>query len=330
MRAELSKARAGVDKAAKAVFSRDPAMRVVGVGRVGDGFGYIAIRNAAAPQAYAEDLIPPPLSIDGIRIAYENAVEEPGLLTAATDPPERWPRRPLACGLEIQNADDPVVPARVGTIGCFVHTKDGRIGLLTNNHVIARDNGGVRGQDRIIQPGSASYAPGQQIGVLHDFVWLNSSPYHIRYGQGEITPNVVDAAVATLHDGVFQDAIYVPERQSMPPRRVGSALPGDVVYKVGRTTGETRGIVKMTNAVVGAIPYRAGACWYHESLLIQSEDDAAFAAAGDSGAAVVLEDGTMVGLVYGGWKGPAGPQTFACPAIAAMHQLSCSLIPFRS
>ena len=45
-----------VQDAAKLLFDADPATRSVGVGRNGDGFGYVAVRNAKVPVAFGAAL----------------------------------------------------------------------------------------------------------------------------------------------------------------------------------------------------------------------------------------------------------------------------------
>ena len=45
-----------------------------------------------------------------------------------------------------------------------------------------------------------------------------------------------------------------------------AAQRGDNVYKVGRTTGLTRGTVTQVPVVVGPIPYDPGDCWFRRAI----------------------------------------------------------------
>src|SRR5215475_13105895 len=61
----------------------------------------------------------------------------------------RYPR-PVPCGVSISNIRLP----GSGTLGCLVALKNGKLCMLSNNHVLANENAANIG-DEIIQPGNA-------------------------------------------------------------------------------------------------------------------------------------------------------------------------------
>ena len=89
------------------------------------------------------------------------------------------------------------------------------------------------------------------------------------------------------------------------------------MFKVGRSTGLRRGRVVSIGERVGPVPYAIGPCWFRGSFVVESLDDRPFSLGGDSGAAVVREDGEVLGLVYAG----NGVQTYACPMPEVLREL---------
>src|SRR5436309_1367966 len=90
---------------------------------------------------------------------------------AASFVPEQQSHRPLVCGLQVQNVDDDDRQRQagelgpgflvIGTLGCFVRLASGSDAALSNNHVLAGENRGRKGQDRILQPGDLTFTAEQ-------------------------------------------------------------------------------------------------------------------------------------------------------------------------
>lgn len=198
---------------------------------------------------------------------------------------EQGRRRPLAIGTSIGH-----YAITAGTLGCFVQLRDGSVRILSNNHVLADENRGKRG-DAVIQPGS--YDGGKRgkdtVGALAEFVPLRPSKV-----------NFVDAALATIR----KDVNYRPGEI----RNIGK-LGGVVeileaverVEKFGRTTGHTRGRVtafELDNVVVG---YDIGAVRFDNQIEIEGEGNRPFSRGGDSGSLVVSAEGNEAfGLLFAG------------------------------
>jgi hypothetical protein len=337
----LSEAVGKVRKAASVLFAADPSVRSVGVGEVASGFGFVAVRNARAPVAYSAKMGEAiPAELDGIPVQFINSQADPSSLarvphSGPASPgvgsliPEQQQQRPLACGLQIQNYDDDVRTGEItkgyiiiGTLGCFVKLPSNGVAILSNNHVVAGENAGIKGQDRILQPGAATFAASMHAATLTDFVQLNPSPVGASIAAGTVVLNDVDAGVATVSNMTSYSQSYLSPRAAAAPAGVGTAATGDKVHKVGRTTGLTFGTVTQISVVVGPIAYAPGGCWFQNSLVIEGDDGTTFSDHGDSGSAIVRDDGMVVGLLYAG----NGTQTYACPIDSVLSGLTCTLI----
>ena len=148
--------------------------------------------------------------------------------------------RPVTCG--VSGGHGLVMSG--GTLGCVVKRKsDGKSLLLSCNHVVADANSATRHRDPVIQPSNLDRGTvANKIGILDDFKDLDFS--------GRI--NYVDAALVDVDpeiqvDPSMEGAGFVPKRHIMP--RMGL-----LVKKVGRTTGETRGLVNGVRLGMQGIP----------------------------------------------------------------------------
>lgn len=325
---------------AEELFDRDPRVRSVGISRFEDGYGIRAVRNSALPVPLSANFGDAPNRISNIPIIFKDTFGEveslvlvpgigPGSPSATTTVPEVLRHRPLVCGLQIQNFDDDVRKGHhdngfitIGTLGCFVALSSGRPGILSNNHVIAGENAGVKGSDRILQPGSISFSIADQIATLHDFETLVTSIPGNTPTRGGVHYNLIDAAVGELADGVQFVQGYLPFRKLLPPSGIAAARLGDKVYKVGRTTGLTFGEVIDIGAIVGPVPYDPGPCWFRRSITIEGDNGSTFSDKGDSGSVIVRTNGEVIGILYAG----NGQQTYACPIDEVLGALHCTLI----
>jgi hypothetical protein len=325
--ASFQQAQNALDTAIARVFDADRRVQAVGIGREDGDYVIRAIRNnqkimpLSAPMQSINQ-------VDGVRVAYVNAPNDvvpatrvpasgPGSPSASSLVPEQGFHRDLCCGLQLQNFDDDIRQGHtsfiiVGTLGCFVNLPGGQKAILSNNHVLAAENSGVKGGDRILQPGTLSTGsvPNEHVAFLTDFVDLKPSPIGASPATGTVLFNAADVAVAELNAGMRFNQGYLPFRGLPTVSGKSSVSHGDRVYKVGRTTGLTRGEITSVSVVVGPVPYRPGQCWFERSLEIEGVSGTMFSDHGDSGSAIVREDtNEVVGLLYAG----NGVQTYACP-----------------
>jgi hypothetical protein len=213
---------------------------------------------------------------------------------------QRYPR-PVPCGVSISNVD----LAGSGTLGCLVVLNNGKLCILSNNHVLANENAAQLG-DAIIQPGNAEPvdAPDQVIGALENFIPIQA------------TGNLVDAAVA-----LTSFAMVSPKHVSyqLTPAPVVPTI-GMTVVKDGRTTQSTVGMVTdlHVNISVGYEPFPAGA-EMRDQVGIRGIQDA-FSKPGDSGSLIVTA-GTKqpVALLFAGSNDNS--VTFGNPIQAVMAAL---------
>lgn len=199
----------------------------------------------------------------------------------------------------------PVVPGvsvshervTAGTIGGFVRrAAGGAVELLSNNHVLANENGASLG-DPILQPGAhdGGTSPDDIIGSLAAFVPIDPA-----------ATNLVDCAVSALDDevawsletfklyggltGVFD--LNADEPSDFP-----------TVAKFGRTSGHTRGTITAIEVDDVGVEYDLGVVRFDGQIEVEGFADQAFSEGGDSGSLVVTADESgaeAVGLLFAG------------------------------
>lgn len=225
--------------------------------------------------------------------------------------------RPLRIGASVGH-----VRVSAGSLGCFATCRrEGQLGILSNNHVLADTNGGQAG-DLIVQPGVLD--GGDHSDATSHIARLS------RFHPIDFTPgatNYVDCAFAVLIDDVEHD----PNRIGLPSGTVSGCVIGEpedlvidrmAVMKVGRTTGHTRGsvtIVSIDNVTTGYPGYRFAR--FDRQVAI-SGATGTFSERGDSGALIVTEDGRPIALLYSG--APHGI-TYANPIQAVLDSLSVDI-----
>lgn len=200
-----------------------------------------------------------------------------GPFTAETAPPGPLTtvERPLRPGASISVAGRQAA----GTLGGFVRLADGRVGLLSNAHVLSPGAAGEVGND-VWQPGGLD--GGSEI-VASVTVSLPMLAHVV---------NPIDAAAAALGDEVeFDLDVLVLDE---PLLGTASPVPSTAVAKVGRTTGLTFGNILGIDA---RIPMTYGNRRIHLRGLMLTEGEAArFSKPGDSGSIVF---GRQDRLAYG-------------------------------
>jgi hypothetical protein len=197
-----------------------------------------------------------------------------------------------------------------GTLGSLV-TRGGTQYLLSNNHVLARTDQALPGEN-IIQPGLIDSNCGQDanniVGTLTQFynLEIGTSP-KIDAAIAQVTPNAVDPSGNILYLGATTDANNVP----VPgPPAAGAGLPESAalvsraVAKSGRTTGLTCStIVSISTAT--SVQYQKGCAnglTFNETFSNQvAVTGGSFSAPGDSGSLIVTQDSSeAVALLFGG------------------------------
>jgi len=219
-----------------------------------------------------------------------------------------------------------------GTLGMLV-LKDGKVMILSNNHVLANSNDAVVG-DVIIQPGA--YDGGNiaehRIATLHSWV-----PIQFGGGNGNGSDCWFSKGVVSFFNGTYwfvgkvhellgysgrpttrfkiydsapvynkvDCALALPDSPSLVKNEVlelgvpisfGTVNLGDKVVKSGRTTGFTTGEVTALEAYV-SVSYGSGKIAYFENQIITTY----MLAGGDSGSILFLDDKkTVVGICFAG------------------------------
>jgi hypothetical protein len=222
--------------------------------------------------------------------------------------------RPLVGGIQITNriidVNDTMTGTQLhrGTLGCFAtRTSDGSQVLLSNWHVLAA-NGGRNG-DRVYQPAPTSIAP----------VDLADVPLRPQDGDDAIgkivqtvVTNSVDCGIARLDLSSwcrscgldFHDEINAISVGGHPPTNgiVGqrAAVGGMTVFKVGQHTGRTAGHVVDAHAPSFTITQGGTSYTFDAQIQIASTDANPFSRRGDSGSAIIDQDGYIVGLLFSG------------------------------
>jgi hypothetical protein len=195
-------------------------------------------------------------------------------------------RRPLILGCSVGETQ-----ITAGTLGAFAQDRiTGKVQILSNNHVLANENQAKIG-DSILQPGrfDNGVAPANVVASLTRFVPL-------LWGK----PNSVDCAVASIDGDVNFDPSSLHNGQRLAGGRTSSFNGSETVYKIGRTTGYTKGIVTAIEVDNITVSYDHGTAVFDSQIEIQGTGKGPFAAGGDSGALAFDSDNDAFGIVFGG------------------------------
>lgn len=218
--------------------------------------------------------------------------------------------RPLRIGVSVGHID-----ITAGTLGSFVSRNDGsgRVFMLSNNHVLANENEAKLG-GFIIQPGRHDRGrhPRDVVGRLFRFIRLK------RRG------NRVDAAVAALEGGFGHDPAEIKGLGKLNGIRPDPVDVDDVVFKVGRTTGLTRGRVSAIEIDDISVEYDTGILDFDGQIEIGPGENVPFSMGGDSGSLIVDNERRAVGLLF---AGNDVDTTYANPIQAVLKALNVQLLP---
>lgn len=213
----------------------------------------------------------------------EAAVAAP--LAAAPNPRTKIRPAPPGCSVGFRDPANKIIMA--GTFGALVK-RGQRIFVLSNNHVLADENGLPIGSP-IFQPGflDAGNPPNNgQIAQLSAFAQLQAA-----------AANIVDCAIAEVNDpSLVTNSILMIG----PPAGTAVAQNDMVVHKFGRTTNYTVGRITSVNTDV-RVKYDLGTLLFKRQIIIKGLNSQPFSAAGDSGSLIVERaTGRAVGLLFAG------------------------------
>lgn len=194
----------------------------------------------------------------------------------------------------------PVIPSGVsigngrensaGTIGAVV-MKNGIRYMLSNNHVLARQNNARIGE-QIVQPGRADTR-----GVPTETVAILSAYKPVSFTQN----NRIDAAIAR-YTGYHSFSMI--DQAFSPSQVIATARAGQDVMKMGRTTGLTYGTVQSTNVTI-KVEFDGKTAIFENQIYVKG-DLGDFLKAGDSGSLLVTQQGAHpIGLLFAGGDGSA-------------------------
>ena len=218
-----------------------------------------------------------------------------------------------------------------GTLGALVKDNTNNYYILSNNHVLAKENGNLNsgGADAtIIQEGNldegscslSSGDPNHAVANLSEFV-------SIQFGKGRNKPeNTVDGAIAKVLDS---NAVKLDGEILGIGTINGVAGPAVnlAVQKTGRTTAHSFGKIEATDVTID-VSYESGTARFaHQMRIRRPCGDAGFSAAGDSGSLIVTvpDDGSdpqAVGLLFAG----GDTDTFANPIQSVLESMSVSMV----
>lgn len=222
-------------------------------------------------------------------------------------------RRPLVIGCSIGH-----FKITAGTLGCFVKDrKTGEILILSNNHVLANE-GLARIGDKILQPGKFDGGTISQhaIGTLKRFVKLKKA-----------TANLVDCAVADIKSGINHRNTTLGSFGNLAGLG-DDVVPGEIVHKVGRTTGETTGKVTAFELDNVVVQYDIGNLKFDNQIEIEGSGNNSFSDGGDSGSLIVNDSLQAVALLFaGGDVGGSNGKglTYANPILTVLNSLKVDL-----
>jgi len=239
-------------------------------------------------------------------------VRDVGRISKAAVTWEQRRHRPLRIGTSVGH-----YKITCGTLGCFVLDSQDRLGLLSNNHVLANENSARRG-DRILQPGAYDGgSSGDVVGRLERFVRIRRD-----------RPNQADAAFALLAESVEAKARTLQGIGTLAGVLQDPLLPGDTVFKLGRTTGLRKGRVTAIELDRVVIEYDFGNARFDDQIEIEGTSGQAFSAGGDSGSLVVDSAKGGVALLFAGsQKGGSNGKglTYANPIGTVLKALKLKL-----
>jgi hypothetical protein len=240
-----------------------------------------------------------------------------GRIRARAKPWYRSKQRPLLIGSSAGFLASGFIMA--GTLGCFVRSGSSTaLHILSNNHVLADENRYPKGGS-IVQPGAldGGSPTADRVAKLTRFVRLEREQ-----------PNFVDCAIAKLNSTIQADLHKLRGIGILAGKRSGELQVGDVVHKVGRTTGVRHGRVTAFELDGVAVEYDIGVISFDNQIEIEGTGTRSFSDAGDSGSLIVDDQMQAAALLFaGGDHGGSNGRglTYANPIDAVLKALKVRL-----
>jgi hypothetical protein len=282
----------------------------VGIAPAGSGRARVAVRlETPGDRALLPEL--PRAARDEVELRVIGRVLAP---PGAAPTASQGHVRPLRPGLSIAHCS-----VTAGTLGGFVRSGD-RLAVLSNNHVLAASGTAAVG-DPVLQPGPVDGgSAADRVAELSGFVPLRAD-----------APNLADAAVAVLDDGVDADPSAVPGGPlSDAVVQAAEIDPDEQVEKVGRTTGHTRGRISAVEVDGVVVQYDSCVRSFDDQIEIEGLTGA-FSGGGDSGSVIWRSaDRAPLGLLFAGSTeggGAGGGVTFANPLTTVLAALDVHWVP---
>jgi hypothetical protein len=284
-----------------------------------------------AAQLAESDKVPG--RIDGVKTdVVETGRFLAGLATTENqNTTDRW-RPTISPGVSIGHRD-----VTAGTFGCLVR-RGSEIFILSNNHVLANVNMGRPG-DPIIQPGRydggtiddqiatlAEYVPldfggttsecniaSGLAGALSFLAKISGSQHRITAYRTSPGENLIDAALARPLDP--KQIIPVIHKIGRP-KGIRIATLGTQLQKTGRTTDHTTGYITQIE-VTTSVDYNGRSAVFTNQFMASG-----MSAGGDSGSAVLDDEGYIIGLLYAG----SGKATLINPIRTVLELLDVEIV----
>ena len=226
--------------------------------------------------------------------------------------------RPLLIGASIGHVD-----ITAGTTGAFVR-RGTAAHVLSNNHVLANEDR-AKANDWILQraPYDGGKQPAQRVARLKRWVRLKPTG-----------TNFIDCAIGAIQPNIAYDAGRLRHLVNNTDRKLagvatGPLDTGDLVHKVGRTTGPTRGRITAFDLDNVVVAYDVGNLRFDNQIEIEGTGRTSFSDGGDSGSLIVNESMQAVALLFaGGDQGGSNGLglTYANPIQRVLADLKATLL----
>ena len=218
-----------------------------------------------------------------------------------------------------------------GTLGGFVRIsskKEMWTGIIGSSHVLSMINSGQKGED-IIQPGwpDGPRVFDNRIGTLENYTYL------VHYQQKGDALNTEDIAVIRplAEDRLpISNLVTNPKDQKkkinlkgcLPSKELFKQL-GESVYKVGRSSGFTEGILDVTNVPQYSVQLPNGRLYiFSDVAAVKNISRRPFSEPGDSGSIVYTSEGKAIGTVLGA----SSTHSFVVPLSTSLEAVKAELL----
>ncbi|MFZ3382436.1 MAG: hypothetical protein WA144_00780 [Candidatus Methanoperedens sp.] len=236
------------------------------------------------------------------------------LVATAINPYDTEQTRPIQLGVSGGNINDIKRPYCFGgTLGSLVQDASGNQYILSNNHVLARENKAPIGED-IIQPGLIDQGCYKDANdVVADLTAFK--PFLFK------GTNYVDAAIAKVRVNKVDTSGFILGIGTVNKDIISDPVVGMGVKKSGRTTGLTKGSISAVHVTV-SVKYSTRTAKFADQILITP---GVFSDGGDSGSLIVEDvdsNPRPVGLLFAG----SSTSTVANPISYVLSSFDVSMV----